>query len=211
MKGADNRDVQPGSLLQDSLCLGTVFADDAEVVAAGLAGPAFRILDIVGTEFAEGVGREEHLIPAVVAHDNFRPVHHRGGDKGQRAGAQIEDIAFLDNHTAVGVIGAEELLHHHKGLGTGNDHGRRIELGEDGNAGGMIRFHVVDDQIVRRLISEDFADIGKPGFGAAGVDGIADSGFIVNDDIGIIGHAERDIVLPFKQVDFMVISADIKN
>ena len=55
VRRADDGDVKLRGLLEERLDLRAVFADDADVVAAGFAGPAFGIFDVVGAEFAETV------------------------------------------------------------------------------------------------------------------------------------------------------------
>jgi hypothetical protein len=63
---ADIGDVQRRGLLEHRLDLGTVFAHDVGVVAAGLVQPVVHEIHLVGehmaverAEGAEGVGREE--------------------------------------------------------------------------------------------------------------------------------------------------------
>ena len=41
------------------------------------------------------------MIRAVIGHYDFRPVHHGGGDEGQRMPAQRERIAVFDHDAAV--------------------------------------------------------------------------------------------------------------
>ena len=87
MQRTDGLNVEGSSFLQDTLYLRTILATDIEIVATCLACP---IVSLVGqcTKFAESIGREEHFIQGVVAHDNFRPVYHRSPDKLQLMTAQ---------------------------------------------------------------------------------------------------------------------------
>ena len=44
--------------------------------------------DTNALEFTEAVGREQHLLACLIAHQHLRPVYHRGGDELQRMAAQ---------------------------------------------------------------------------------------------------------------------------
>ena len=81
MERADNLDVQIGGLLKHGLHKLAELAHDTKVVTTRLAGPAFRILDIVGAELAKAVGAKEHLISGLVREQHLRPVHVGGADK----------------------------------------------------------------------------------------------------------------------------------
>ena len=78
---ADGLNVQSGSLFKDSLYLRAVFADNADIIAAGFVIPVF--LHIQGAELSEAVCGEEYFVCAVICHHNFRPVNHRSKHKSQ--------------------------------------------------------------------------------------------------------------------------------
>ena len=73
----------------------------------------------------------------------------------------------------------------------------------------MIGLHVLHDQIIRLSAVQDFLQITEPLIGKFHVHSVHDSDLLVHDDIGIVCHAERDNILTFKQVDLMIIDADI--
>ena len=112
---ADGRDVECCRLFQHALHLRAVFADDTDVVASRLVRPG--LVHVKRAEFAEAVGREKHLVGGVIGHDDLGPVHHGRGDKGKCVLAERECVALADHNAAVGIVGAEELLHHGKRLG----------------------------------------------------------------------------------------------
>ena len=147
VQGADGGDVQGSGLLQQRLYLRAVLAHDADVVAPCLASPVF--LCVQCAELAEAVGGEQHLILHIVSHNDLRPVDHRRGDKGQGVFTQRKGIPLTHHNAAVCVVGAEELTHHGKGLGGRNHRCVGIGLHKLVNIGGVVRLHVLDDQIVR--------------------------------------------------------------
>ena len=81
MERADDLDVQVGGLLEHGLHELAEFTDDAKVVAARFASPAFRVLDVVSTKLAKAVGTKEHLVGGLVGEDHLGPVHVGGADK----------------------------------------------------------------------------------------------------------------------------------
>ena len=69
----------------------------------------------------------------------------------------------------------------------------------------MIRFHVLNDEIVRLSVTQDVLDIVKPFVGKILIDSVHDGDLAVHDDIGVVRHAVRNSVLPFKKVNFVVV------
>ena len=81
MERADDLDVQAGGLLEHGLHELAELTDDAKVVAARFASPAFRVLDVVSTELAKAVGTKEYLIGGLVGEDHLGPVNVGSADK----------------------------------------------------------------------------------------------------------------------------------
>ena len=81
MERTDDLDIQIGGLLEHGLHEFAELTDDAKVVAARFASPAFRVLDVVGAELAKAVGTKEHLVGRLVGEDHLGPVHVGGADK----------------------------------------------------------------------------------------------------------------------------------
>ena len=207
MEGADDGNVQVGELFQQGLHLLPILAHDADVVPAGFAGPV--LLHVQGAELAEAVGGEEDLIIGIIGDDNLRPVDHGGGDKGQGVLAQLQGVPLPHHDPAVRVVLAEEVFHHGKGLGRGNHHSLRIGFQEVGNVGGVVRFHVLHHQVVGLAAGQDTLDVFHPLLGEVLVHRVHNGDLLVQDGIGIVGHAVGNGILPLKQVNLMVAHADI--
>ena len=211
MQRADNPDIQCCGLLQHRLHLRAVFADDSEVIPSCFTGPAFLVHGVQRAELAEGVRAEQHLVLLVVGHHDLRPVHHRRGNELQRMAAELQCVPFLCDDPPAGVIFAGKVLHHGEGLGRRHDLRFRILLRESFDAGGMVRLHVVHDQVVRLPARQRSFQVFQPGAGEVPVRGIHDRNLFIQDHIGIVGHAFRHDVHSLKQVDFVIVHADIIN
>ena len=209
MQRQDLPDLEPGRLLEQRLRLGAVLADDADVVAASLAVPALRVLDVVRAELAEAVRREEHLVRRVIGDDHLWPMHHRGRDEGEDVPPGRQRVALLHDQPAVREIVAEIALHHREGLCARDDRRLRIRRGELRHVGGVVRLHVLDDQVVDGRVADLRPDVPQPLVAEARVDGVKDDGLPVLDEIGVVGHSVRHDVLAFEQVDVMVVDADV--
>ena len=205
---ADDGDVQPGGLFEKRLHLRAVLADDADVVAAGLAGPF--LLHIQRAELAKAVGGEEDFIGAVVSDHDLRPVYHGREDEGKGVAAGGQRVAVLD-HEAVFIGAAEELLHHRKRLGVAHHGDVRVGLDEIVDVGGVIRLHVLHDEVVRLAAVQRRLDIVQPLVGEVLVHGVEHADLFVQHDVGIVAHAVGHDVLALKQIDGMVVHADIDD
>ena len=75
----------------------------------------------------------------------------------------------------------------------------------------MIRLHVLHDQIIRLPALQRGGEIVEPLLAKVLVYGVHDGDLLVQDHIGIVGHAARHDVLPFKQVHFMIVNANIAD
>ena len=209
VQGADLGNVQTGSLLQQSLNLGAVLADDADIVPTGLVSPVF--LGIQSAELAETVSGEQYLVAGIVAHNDFGPVNHGSGDKGQGVLAQSQGAAFANHNPAIGVVVTEEVLHHAESLGGRDNHSVGVDLQEVGNVGGVVHFHVLYHQVVRLAAFQDLLNFIQPFMGEASVHGIHDSNLFVQDDIRVVGHTVGYNILTFEQVYLMVVDTNITD
>ena len=108
---------------------------------------------------------------------------HGGGHKRERMFAEGERVAFGDDDAAVFIICAEEVLHHREGFGGGDDGRRLVGVHESGDVARMIGFHVMDDQIVGGLVSENGLDVAEPFVTEADIDGVDDGGLAVDDGV----------------------------
>ena len=208
---ADRPDLEPRGLLEHRLHLRAVLADDAEVVAAGLARPALGVLDVVGAELAEAVGGEEDLVRIVVGHEHLGPVDHRRRDEVQRVAAEGERGAVAHDGVAAVPVRAVEVLHHRERLGGGDDLRVGERLHERGDVGGVVGLHVLDDQVVRLARAEGLLDVVEPLVAEARVDGVHHGDAFVDDGVGVVGHAARNAVLALEEVDVVVVDADVAD
>jgi len=115
--------------------------------------------------------------------------------------------AIVHNYFLIFQIQIKEILHHAKGFFVGDNGGIRINLHEVRNVGCVIRLHMLYDKIIRLALAQNLLDVIEPFVGKVGIYSIHDSCFFIQDHIGIIGHAIRNLVLSFEKVDLMVIYA----
>ena len=211
MQGTDRLNIQSGGLFQDRLRLGAVFSDNAEIIPPGFAGPAFGIFPVEGTELAEGIGGEEDFVRAVIGHEHFRPVHHRGGNETQCMGAEGKLCPFSGDDPTVFILDSVEIIHHGESLGGGNDPCGRELFHKEADIGGMVRLHMLDNEIIGNTAFESLLKIGKPFFTKMLIHRVHDGDFFVQDDIGIIRHAQGDNILALKEIEIVVVDADITD
>ena len=209
MQRRNRRDRQRGELAQDALHLRAVFSDDAEVVSAGLVLPGLRTVE--RAEFAEGVRRKDDPFLLVIGHHDLRPMHHRRGNEAERAAAQRQRIPVLDGQAAPVAAIPVEALHHGERLGGRHDGRLGIALQEQADIGGVIRLHVLHDEIVGLAAAQHAGDVFQPCAAKARLHRIQNGDFLIRDDIGIIGHAVRHGVLRFKQVEVVIVHAHIND
>ena len=209
MQGTNRADIQGGGLFQDGLHLRAVFADDAEVVPACFACPLGR--DVQRAEFTEGVSGKEYLVRFVPGHDDLGPVHHGRGDKREAVTPQAELVALLDDDSAIGVIRAEESLHHREGF-LGCDDNRIGEcVHEQGNGGAVIGLHVVDKQEVRLASVQYITNALQPSSTEVGIHCIHHGDLFIYDDIGIVAHAFRNGIQRLEEVKLVVVYTHIAD
>ncbi len=206
---ADGLNVQLGGFFQQRLNLHTIFAHDADVVAACFAGPV--LVCIQRTELAETVGGEQHLVAGIISHNDFRPVYHGRTYEGQGVTPQCQRIALFHDHAAVGIVRAKKLLHHDEGFGRGYYNCIREGFHEYSDVGRVVRLHVLYDQIVWTAAVQLGTQAGHPFLAKAAVHRIHDGNFVVADHVRIIGHAVGNHVLPLKQVNVVIVDADVTD
>ena len=209
VEGADGGDVEAGGLLEQRHGLSAVLAHDADVVPAGLVVPGLRA--VKGAELAEGVGGEEDLVRAVIGHHDLGPVDHGREDEGEGVAAQFEGAAVLGHDAVFHEIGAEEVVHHGEGLGGGHHGGVGVGLEEAVDVGGVVRLHVLDDEIVRLAASEGALQVVQPLVGEMLVHGVHDGHLFIQDNIGVVAHAVGHLILALEQVHLMVVDAYVQD
>ena len=204
-------------LFQEGLYLEAIFAADIKIVATGFAGPVpifFREITAFGQgpEFSEGIGAEEDAVGVQIGHHHLRPMHHGGAIESQAAAAQGKGITLFYHPVAAGQVQAvEELSQHLQGLGRGHHLQGGILPGHPGNQARVVRFQMMHHQIIRRASAQGFHEVLLPRLRATGIDGIHNGHFLVLNQIRIIGHSLRHIILAFEQVQIHIVRPDISH
>ena len=67
------------------------------------------------------------------------------------------------------------------------------------------------DQVVGRALAQCSGDLGDPLVGKMGIDAVHDGDLVVADQVRVVGHAVGHVVLALKQVNKVVVDADIQN
>ena len=159
-------------------------------------------------EGAESVGGEECFIGAVVGNHNFGPVNHGRHDKMEFMFAGGEGIAFGNDFYAAVHIEGEELLHHFQCFFVADEGGFGISFADDFKNGGVVRFHMVDDDIVKRSAVQHMGEV----FHEQAADGmvyrIEKDGFFVIKKIGVVRNAFGNGKYIFKKLQTAVVAAD---
>ena len=132
----------------------------------------------------------------------IRPMHHGGKHKGQGVGAQAQALAVLHHHAALlgNGIRPKELIHIQESFGVAHHLHFRVEGGQSGDVGTVVRLHVADHQIIRLASGQCLGQVGKPGLRGTVVHRIQNGGLFVQNDIGIVAHAGGHRVLALEQV-----------
>ena len=207
---------QPRCLLQHSLHLHAVLADDVCIIPA-------RLIDIFGEEIglvreqaaverAEGserVRREEYAVGGIIAHHDLRPVHHRSHDEAYLMPPQLQHVALLDDVQPVGEIdAAEEILQHRLDLAVAYELQLRISEQQRLDGVRVVRLHMGDDEVVRPAPAERVGDILKIGLIDGLINGVENGRFFVEHDIGIIAYAVGNAVHALEACKAAVVRAD---
>jgi len=214
VEGADHLDVQTGGLLQQGLDLGAVLAHDVGVVPAGLVQPVPVKVHLVGeqhsvqgTEGAEGVGGEQDLIGGVIAHHHLGPVDHGGVHKGEGVPAGGDGVPLVHQLGPLGV-GGVELADHVQGLAVADNGGLRVADHQIPQGGGVIGLHVVDEHIVQFPPVQGVFQILKELGLHRPVHRVKENRLLVQQQVGVEGHAPGDGVGALKQGVLAVVAAD---
>ena len=212
---ADRLDVECGGLLEHRLYRLAIFAHDIGEIAAGIVEPFAIEVHLVGKDIAaqgpegaEGVGGEERLGGAVVGHHHLGPVYHGRHCEDQRMCASAEGVALFDE-LDVGRFGAEELFHHLGGFGGGDHSGVRVAQQEVHERCRMVGFHVMHHHIVEPATVEGGDHVLEKLRCHAGVGGVEENGFRVQQQVAVVGHTAGDGIGIFEERQSAVAGTDI--
>ena len=124
-------------------------------------------------------------------------------------GTQPQGGSILDHKLPVGKISPEELFHHAKGFLGRNDFGILVYIHKVRYVCRVVRFHMLDDQIIRLSAIQNLLNINQPFCAEIHIDRIHDGYLLIHDDIGVISHSVGNLVLSLEQVYIMIIDTDI--
>ena len=207
MKRTDSVNVKSCRFFKNILHLSTVFSDNTYIVASCLVRP--RLLDVQSAEFAERISREQHLFGTVIGQHDLRPMHHRSSCKGKCVLAEGKRVSFSNNHTCLLKISSEKVFHHLKSLSRSDDFGLRVGFCKIHNISRMVRLHMLNYKIIGISVSQRILEIIQPFVGKVNINSVQNGDFLVNNHIGIVRHSVGNRILTFKQVNSVVIDADI--
>ena len=66
-------------------------------------------------------------------------------------------------------------------------------------------------EIIRRCFAQNFGNMGQPRIGEVGIHRVHNGGLFVPDQVRVIRHTAAHAVLPLKQIDLVVVDANICN
>ena len=92
----------------------------------------------------------------------------------------------------------EEVLHHAEGLGISHDRGVRINLHEVVDVCGMVRLHVLNDEVIGFRSIQNGSDVVQPLMGEIGIYGVHNGDLFILDHIGVVSHAVGNHILSLK-------------
>ena len=133
----------------------------------------------------------------------------RRGEEGELVRAERESLAVLDDAVPARELGAEVVLHHVEGADGADDLRLGIAIGEGGQVGAVVGFHMLDDEVVGRAAAEDLLELAEPLVGEIGAHAVHDRDLLVHDDVGVVCHAVGHDVLALEEVELMVVHADV--
>ena len=73
----------------------------------------------------------------------------------------------------------------------------------------MVGFHMLNYQIIGGAAVEDALDVVQPAVNKAGIDGVHNGDFLVNNNVGVICHAVGNNILSLKKIDLVIVDANV--
>ena len=210
MQRTDCLNIQCRSSFEKFLNLRTVFSNNSNIVTTCFAVPV--LFYIKRTKFTKSVCGKQNLVCAIIGNHNFRPVYHRCKYKCKYMFAKCQAFTISNYQFSVTEIHtSEKVLHHGKSLSIGYNSYLRIGFDKILDIGCMIRFHMLYDQIIRLRTIQHICHIAKPLFCKMRIYSIHNCNLFVHDNIRVVRHTVRNIILSFKQIYLMIIDTYIIN
>ena len=115
---------------------------------------------------------------------------HGGHDEGEFVPAGGEGAAFFHQvDPSAEVHAPEELAQHGFDLVVAEDAGLRMAQQQTLHRGGMVRLHVGDDQVIQGPAAQGVLQILKESLIHRLIHGIEQDGFLIQQQVGVIGNA----------------------
>ena len=136
---------------------------------------------------------------------------HRRHHKSEGVLADRERVALADEDRAVGDVAGEELVEDRGRCLRADDLRLRIADQDLGDGGAVVRLHVVDDEVVELPPVQHGGQILEKLSRDGAVHRVDQHGLLIEQDIGVVGHAPRDGIDVLEQLDAPVADADIDD
>ena len=134
---------------------------------------------------------------------------HRGGNELQGMHAEGKRVAILDGELFGFCREFHELREHGESLCTRDDCHFGVQFHKARDSAGVIRFQMVNDQVVGLAASKSLFKVSFPVSDLAKIYRIGDRDLFVLDQKRVVCHACRHDVLAFEQVDVGIVNANV--
>ena len=186
-------DIKGGGFFQHSLYLLAIFSHDVGIISSGFIVPAFiNQLFIVEdfavhcTESAKGISRKQCAGCGFIAHNNFRPVHHRCCYKMQCMPAKAKAVAVFYCDDAVAQIHIEKLADHPACLCRCDHFHFREHFDKAADVGTVVRLHMMNNKIIQISAIQQMGQIFKKGVRNKAVYCVCQCCFFIINEIRIV-------------------------
>ena len=142
-------------------------------------------------------------------------MHHGSIDKMQAVLSKLQDsiircnYALFRRQSLTDEKLREKLFHELESLSCRYHCGFGIFFQKSRNTGGMIRFHMLYNKIIRHFSAKNLLHIVQPFFGEKAIHCVHNSDFFIQNHIGIVRHSVRNLILSLKQIYLMIVYTHI--
>ena len=210
---ADGRNGQTAQLSQRLLHRRAVLAYDVRIVANHLIPVSVQIdagiqePSVQRAETAETVTGEKNSFRFVKSHHRLGPVHHRGHIETELMMSQSQKILVF--HHVLFARHAIKALYHAESLLVAHDDDVGVMLLYQTDRTRMVRFHMVDDEILDGALADDILYLAQIHLEIADVYRIDQSDHFVVYQVRVVGNPIRQRPHTFKQMLIAVIHSHV--
>ena len=134
-------------------------------------------------------------------------MNHGGHDEGIAVVAGLQHVALLDDLHGGRYVEGKVLGHHVGGLLVAHHPDTGIAANHLLNGGGVVRLHMLHHQVVQLPTGKHMLHILKKHLIHAVIHRIKQHGLVVQQQIGVVGHAMRHVVHALKYGQTAVVAA----